>query len=116
MSGPFSVEAHGNDNGWYLPEATHRWAKHSAIFPVPPEASGFEAEVINHLPIKRAVTLSSGGNSESRVLKSGERARLAVAVAGSRVEIKTDGKAHGLADPRELGIAVVAVKVTTGPR
>lgn len=113
MSGPFSVEVHGADSGWHPHEPTHRWTKHHAIVPLPPEATGFEAEVINYLPVERTVTLRSGLDSATQVLKPGERARMAVAVAGSRVEFRTDVQTPDIPDSRELGVAVEAMRVTT---
>lgn len=121
LGAPYTILRHGGDAGWHAPEGSYRWTKSHAYLPLPEEIekNGGQATLtlINHLPIERVVKIGMETNEKiCRVYPSKEQV-VTVSLSSSRyLQLRTDrvipsDLIAGSSDHRELGVAVVRVKL-----
>lgn len=121
LGAPYIILRNGGDPGWHAPEGTHRWTKSQAYLPLPEEFERNGGQVTltlkNYLPIVRVVKIGMGTDEEICHISPGREEVITVSLPPSRyLQLRTDGiiprdTVPGNSDSRELGIAVVRVKL-----
>lgn len=121
LGAPYIVLRNGGDSGWHAPEGSHRWTKSQAYLPLPEEFEIDGGQVTltlkNYLPIVKAVKIGMGTDEKICRISPGREEVITVSLSSSRyLYLRTDGviprdTIPGNSDPRELGIAVVRVKL-----
>lgn len=112
---PYTILRNGGDAGWHAPEGSHRWTKSHAYLPLPEEfeKNGGQATLTlaNHLPIVRVVQIGTGTDGKIfRVYPNREQV-VTVSLSSSRyLQLRTQ-VIRSSDDHRELGVAVVRVKL-----
>ena len=118
---PYTILRNGGDAGWHDPEGSHRWTKSHAYLPLPEEIEKNGGQVAltlaNYLPIVRVVKIGMGTNEKICRVYPGREQVVTISLLPSRyLHLCTDTVIPsdiipGSSDHRELGVAVVRVKL-----